>query len=110
MTTEHPPWIITAQELKSCLDSIVLVDVREPIEFVEARIDRGKLIPLGELSLRAPDELEKDSDIVIYCAHGRRSLQAVMALKVLGFKKLRSLEGGLEAWENEGGPVIKKTV
>lgn len=92
-------WIITAEELKKCKDSVVLVDVREPEEFEESRIEGCVLIPLGELQSRAPQELtEKDAEIVCYCAHGMRSLQAVMALRMLGYTRLRSLEGGIEAW------------
>ncbi len=93
-----PEWIITADELKACKDQVVLVDVREQDEYEESRIEGCILIPLGELQQRAESELDKDADIVCYCAHGMRSLQAVMALRMLGFKKLRSLDGGIEAW------------
>lgn len=93
------PWIITPSELKSELGRVKLVDVREHQEFEESRIEGCTLIPLGELEERA-SELSKDDDIVIYCAHGIRSLQAVMALRMLGFKKLRSLEGGIVAWQD----------
>lgn len=95
----QPDWIITAEELKAALPKVVLVDVREPEEHEEAHIEGCKLIPLGELTSRAPQELEKDADIVLYCAHGMRSLQGLMALRMMGFNKLRSLEGGIEAWK-----------
>lgn len=92
-------WIITCAQLRECIQNVTLVDVREPDEYAVSRIEGGKLIPLGDIQQRAPHELKKDDDIVLYCAHGMRSLQAVMALKMLGFKKLRSLEGGIAAWE-----------
>ncbi len=97
--SQAPSWIITADELKKTLGKVKLVDVREPEEHQASRIEGGQLIPLGELSARAARELNPDDDIVLYCAHGIRSLQAVMALRMLGFNKLRSLEGGMEAWE-----------
>lgn len=96
--SEKAEWIITADELKGCLGSVTLVDVREPEEFEESRIEGCTLIPLGELQARA-SELDKSADIVLYCAHGVRSLQALMALKMMGFEKLRSLEGGICAWQ-----------
>lgn len=95
----QPEWIITPAELRTCMDRVVLVDVREPEEYAENRIEGCKLIPLGELQTRAATELDPNADIVVYCAHGMRSLQGVMALKMLGFKKLRSLDGGISAWE-----------
>src|SRR4051794_16094317 len=97
--SSRPEWIITAPELKSCIGKVTLVDVREPEEFAEHRIEGCKLIPLGELQQRAASELDKDADIVVYCAHGVRSMQGMMALKTMGFKKLRSLEGGIFSWE-----------
>jgi rhodanese-related sulfurtransferase len=95
----QPEWIITAAELESALGKVTLLDVREPEEFAESRIEGCKLIPLGELMSRANQELDPEADIVIYCAHGMRSLQAVMGLKQMGYEKLRSLEGGIVAWE-----------
>ena len=100
-------WIITAEELKLKLGQVVLVDVREPEEFEEMRIEGCKLIPLGELQSRAEAELDKNADIVIYCAHGVRSLQGLMALRMQGFEKLHSLEGGICAWDDLGFPIQK---
>lgn len=98
MNDGNPEWIITADELKKCLSQVTLVDVREPEEYAESRIEGCTLIPLGEIQQRA-GELNPDDDIVLYCAHGVRSLHALMALRMAGFKKLRSLEGGISAWQ-----------
>jgi rhodanese-related sulfurtransferase len=97
--SSQPDWIITPDELEKCLGKVTLVDVREPEEFEESRIEGCKLIPLGELQGRARVELNPEDDIVVYCAHGVRSMQGLMALKMLGFKKLRSLDGGICAWQ-----------
>ncbi len=97
-------YLITAEELKrersEKSDALVLVDVREPEEWAESRIEGATLIPLGELLNRAPSELrDPDADIVLYCAHGVRSLHALVALQRLGYQKLRSLRGGICEWE-----------
>ncbi len=98
-------FIIESKKLKSILTtapgSIVLLDVREQEEFDEDRLEGCKLIPLGDLMSRANSELDPDSDIVIYCAHGVRSMHALMGLQSLGFEKLRSLEGGLCAYRED---------
>jgi rhodanese-related sulfurtransferase len=95
----HDSLTISSQELKTILaknpGSIFLLDVREPEEFEESRIEGCTLIPLGELSQRASTELKRESDIVVYCAHGVRSMHALMGLKQMGFEKVRSLEGGI---------------
>jgi adenylyltransferase/sulfurtransferase len=96
----RPEWIITCDELEPILGRVTLLDVREPEEFAESRIEGCTLIPLGELTSRVERELkDKDADIVIYCAHGVRSMHALMAMARMGYSRLRSLEGGICAWE-----------
>lgn len=96
-------WIISPEELQKKLGKVVLVDVREPEENAELRIEGSRLIPLGEISQRA-SELDPKADTVIYCAHGMRSMQALMALRMLGYENLWSLDGGISAWEEQGLP------
>jgi rhodanese-related sulfurtransferase len=98
---------VTAEQLDRELKDVVLVDVREPEEYAEGYIESCTLIPLDEVSTRGPVELKPDQNIVLYCAHGVRSMHALMALKSLGFKNLRSLEGGISAWVETGFPMSK---
>jgi adenylyltransferase/sulfurtransferase len=93
-------WIITAEELKKCINQVTLVDVRELEEYEISHIDGCKLIPLGELLNRAESELNREDDIVLYCAHGIRSLHGLLALRQLGYTKLRSLDDGIVAWDS----------
>jgi rhodanese-related sulfurtransferase len=97
-----PEWIISAAELKERLSQVILVDVREDEEWAESRIPGALHIPLGDLGNRALRELPKEADIVLHCAHGVRSLHALMSLKQLGYENVRSLEGGIVAWEQAG--------
>lgn len=99
-------WTISSDELNTEIKAgnIKLVDVREPEENLEARIENSTLIPLDEISIRGPKELDPNSDIILYCAHGVRSMHALMALKQSGFQKLRSLEGGIASWIQAGYP------
>jgi len=90
---------ITAQEfaiLKSRSTEIELVDVREPFEHELYNIG-GKLIPLGELIMRA-NELAIDRPIVFYCEKGIRSQIAIQRLESLGFTQLFNLVGGMAGW------------
>jgi rhodanese-related sulfurtransferase len=95
-----PDWNITASELKPLLGKVTLLDVRQPEEHAESRIEGCVLIPLGELQSRVQQELPaKDADIIVYCAHGVRSVQGMMILRMLGYMKTRSLQGGICEWE-----------
>ena len=95
-------YLISPEQLKSELGKVVLVDVRELEEYEESRIEGCILIPLGEITSRGLRELNPEDQIVLYCAHGVRSLHALMALRNLGFEKLRSLDGGICAWQELG--------
>src|SRR5436190_5349637 len=58
---------ISVQELKAKMDAceaFELIDVREPFEFEIARIDRAKLVPLGEIGERA-EELDREQTLIV---------------------------------------------
>ena len=93
------------QEL-SAQNDIQLLDVRSSEEHACARIADSKLIPLTELQQRC-HELDKEKSIIIYCQSGKRSLQAVECLIENGFKKCKSLNGGILAWSQQGKKVLR---
>ena len=90
-------------------ETIVLVDVRQPEEYVICHLPNSVLLPLGELSLRT-DELEcpKDAAIVVYCHHGVRSLTGTHLLQRAGFTNVASLAGGIEAWSVSVDPTVPR--
>lgn len=102
---------ITATELKARIDAgedIQLIDVRQPNEFEFARIDGGKLIPLGEVISRM-GEIDASRETVVYCKMGGRSARAIEALTQHGFTgSLVNLVGGITAWSNEVDPSVPK--
>jgi sulfur-carrier protein adenylyltransferase/sulfurtransferase len=87
--------------------NLVLLDVREPFEWDIVHLEGARLIPLGQLPSRLR-ELDGHSDIVTYCHHGMRSLQAVEILRAAGFSKVRSLAGGIDAWSAAVEPKLPR--
>jgi adenylyltransferase/sulfurtransferase len=80
-------------------DDFLLLDVREPDEFMRARIEGSKLIPLGELKERLAEIREwKERPVVVHCHHGGRGAKACKLLGAAGFKRVTNLTGGIEAW------------
>jgi adenylyltransferase/sulfurtransferase len=80
----------------------VLVDVREPSEHAEDRIDGSVLIPLGK-ALTNPGKLPKDQPIVVHCKMGGRSAVAVATLRLRGYDA-HNLSGGILAWRSRIEP------
>lgn len=77
---------------------LILLDVREDWEYEELNIG-GRLFPLNSLPFKL-QELEgfKTREIVLHCKSGARSTQARKYLEKQGFKNLKTLTGGLEAF------------
>ncbi len=76
---------------------LVLVDVRASWEWDICHLDGAILVPLPELAQRV-DVLPRDRPIVTYCHAGVRSMAALQALQAAGFRDVRSLAGGIDAW------------
>lgn len=97
---------VSNRELRDLLasegpESCVLLDVREPWEFEEARIEGSVLIPMGEIRSRAPQELNPQSRVIAICHHGVRSMSIAAWLREQGFERAQSLHGGIDAWSAE---------
>ncbi len=81
-------------------DDFTLVDVREPHEFEIASIAGARLIPLNSLPEHL-HELDGAREIVLHCHHGQRSMRALELLRQSGFRRLKNLRGGIDAWSRE---------
>ncbi|NIQ07323.1 MAG: molybdopterin-synthase adenylyltransferase MoeB [Candidatus Korarchaeota archaeon] len=88
-------------------DDFVLVDVREYHEYDIANIEGSVLIPLGEVADRL-DELNPDDEIVVHCHHGGRSMKATQYLIDQGFKNVKNLAGGIDAWAEKYDPDMPR--
>jgi len=84
----------------------VVVDVRAPKEWQQARIDGSLNIPLNHLVERI-NEVPVDRPVLLHCAGGYRSSIAAGLLQQRGRTEVRELAGGLSAWEAAGLPVMR---
>ena len=101
---------ITPQELKARLagtDRPFLLDVRQEWETRLCRLDNAVHIPIEEIELRT-DELNADDEIVVYCHQGVRSAAVADYLRQRGFKNVRNLLGGLDAWARAVDPAMRR--
>ncbi len=101
-------WDITATELAARLQNgtpLRLIDVREPHELEISKIPNAQLIPLGQLAARL-SELDSTEEIVLFCKAGTRSARALEVLLSAGFRKVKNLKGGINAWAREVDPSL----
>ncbi len=101
-------WDISARGLADRLkngESIHLIDVREPHELEISRIEGAQLIPLGQIVAHL-SELNSAEEIVLFCKSGSRSARALDLLVSAGFRKVKNLKGGINAWAREVDPGL----
>ena len=88
----------------------VLLDVREDSEWqaghAEPAQHLGKGILERDLEQRFPDA---DTEIIMYCGGGYRSVLACYAAQSMGYRNVASLVGGYKAMVAAGWPVKKAT-
>lgn len=87
-----------------------LVDVRTAAEWETAHIDGAYHLPLDVVSDRAARLAERadDAELVIVCQSGARAEQAARALAGAGVSAT-VLQGGMNAWGQAGGDVVRGT-
>ncbi len=56
-----------------------------------------------------PALADKSARIVIYCRSGGRASLAALNLQRLGYARIESVAGGIEAWKAAGQPIIADT-
>jgi len=84
-------------------DGALVIDVREPMEYLAGHVPGARLIPRGQLASRT-SELPKDQRIFVICASGNRSLAMTDLLQRLGFDAV-SVAGGTSGWAADGRPI-----
>ena len=89
---------ITALELQSISEEILLLDVREAAEFALGRIPGSQLTPLSQLKTGAIPALPFDHLIYVHCKAGTRSAQAIKILKEAGYSSLVNISDGYDGW------------
>ncbi len=101
---------ITVDELKEKVENgspVVLLDVREPMEWEIAHLENAVLMPVAQVPERV-NELSTADEIVVYCKTGVRSARITNFLRELGFRKVKNLVGGIDAWAEYVDPEMPR--
>jgi rhodanese-related sulfurtransferase len=101
------PQDITSLQARSLLEqkkSTVLLDVRTPDEFRQARLKGALLIPINEVERRL-GEIPKGRPILVYCAVGSRSSLVARFLAARGYGEVYNMTDGIVGWYRNGLPI-----
>ncbi len=122
MVAENAPQVeeIFPWDLLDELDTgatLLLLDIRCPNEFEDARINGSINVPRGILEIAVdygyeetvPELVEaRDRRVVVICRSGNRSVLAAHTLKLMGYTNVASLRTGLRGWNDYEQSLINK--
>lgn len=94
-----------------------VIDVREPGEYAAGHIRQAVNMPRGVLEMQLAqhpdvagydDALKRMADQPLYliCKSGGRSALSAESLQRMGFEKVYSVDGGMQAWEEQKFPQV----
>jgi len=95
------------REMTDAGEEFVLLDVRDDAEWEQAHLEGAIQIPLEELESRL-DQLDPSKETIVYCHVGERSVDACLILWNAGFRKLRNMTGGIDAWSELVDPSVPR--
>lgn len=102
-----PQW--TVQMLKARLEKdseLLVLDVRQPAEWVASHIERAQFVTGGELPGQI-DEVATDRPIATICGRSYRSSVSASLLQHHGHSNVVNVLSGRIAWNSAGFPITQ---
>lgn len=97
---------LNAKEFAEKSPSGTVIDVRTPGEVAQGKINGAVVIDFYQPDfMDQVSKISKDQEIYIYCAVGARSEEAARMLVQQGYTKVYHLQGGIQAWYQNGYPI-----
>ena len=94
------------EEFKSSPDKFIFIDVRQKEAYMQLHAEGSINLPLHTLYDERHNLPKKGKMIVLICSGGRASGVGYSYLEHYGFRNIRRIEGGIEAWKERGLPVV----
>ena len=86
----------------------VVIDVRDAASYKSGHITNARHVPEADLDARMKElEKVKTKPVIVSCARGNTSLKVAERLRKAGFNEVRSLRGGITAWQQANMPLEK---
>jgi rhodanese-related sulfurtransferase len=85
---------------------VIFLDVREPKEYKAGHVPGAMNIPRGLVEFQITEKIkDKNTQIIVYCKTGGRACLSGSNLIKMGYKNVKNMDGGWEAWSKKGYPV-----
>ncbi|BAN21951.1 rhodanese domain protein [Caballeronia insecticola] len=102
---------ISAAEATTLINrrNAVVVDLRPAAEFAKGHLPAARNIEFAEIQAKIGQIAKnKNNPVVLVCQTGQQSQRASRTVSEAGYAEVHVLEGGLDAWQKAGMPVVKQ--
>jgi len=87
----------------------VVIDLRPSADFAKGHLPSARQIEFAELQAKVGQLVKnKSNPVLLVCQTGQQSNKAARIVQDAGFAEVHVLEGGLNAWQQAGMPVVKQ--
>jgi rhodanese-related sulfurtransferase len=95
-------------EIAQNTPGVELIDVRTPAEFRELHVPFARNVPLDRLQPGSPHlQPRSGQPLYVICRSGSRATAACQKLLAAGYANVVNVEGGTQAWDEAGLPVVR---
>jgi membrane protein DedA with SNARE-associated domain/rhodanese-related sulfurtransferase len=101
---------VSVDELRTLIDEdkvTAIVDVRSPLmQATTGRIPGARTIDMQKIA-ESFEGVPADGEVIVYCAcpNEATAVKVAQTLRKVGFKRIRPLHGGIDAWIDAGNAV-----
>ncbi|MCA9103306.1 MAG: rhodanese-like domain-containing protein, partial [Planctomycetales bacterium] len=88
-------------------EEVCLIDVRTPAEFESVHAQAARNVPLDKLTADDLPQADAGDAAYLICRSGSRAQSACERLQAAGCHNVVTVEGGTQAWEAAGLPVVR---
>jgi len=94
------------RDMQARKERVVYLDVREPNEWNLGHLPHAIHLPRGNLEGKVEGLIDRNQNVVIYCARGNRSALAALTMKQMGYDNVSSMARGIQGWAEIDGEIV----
>jgi rhodanese-related sulfurtransferase len=87
-------------------NELTILDTRTQREYEVSHIKNAKFIDYDSFDATMVENIDKSTEVIVYCSVGYRSERIAEKLVDMGFMNVKNLYGGIFSWRNENYPVV----
>ena len=87
----------------------VVIDLRAAADFTNGHLPSARHLQFSELDAKIGQFVKnKSNPVLLVCQTGQQSHKALRIVKDAGYAEVHVLDGGVNAWQQAGMPVVKQ--